>query len=356
MKIACAAIAFIAILGTFASAQPLKLKQLSNNSAVVLSPKKSVPSLKEFQLDQDSLEKMKFRLGKERDVGPLLRALGPGSTGGGDSCFQRVVTNYVRLVTGLRMGVIFHPGSYTNENLLGTLDKIEIQMGQNLTFKGRPVEALNVPKHNLVIVDKKICGYLKNYDFDKRMMGLLLHEAFGVAKIPDQEYQESSKLLSQIEEFSQGLTTREEEPWLVIAEFMKQVEAKGSALEKALENSEDAYRDIRESVNYSGIKIIKTGEDREGRAMDWGPECEPYEKRKQECAINWSDNTVKYLIIVTKNLVGSGWTATAPFYVEFGVLSSSRSLTIGDPESGETVILKDEKPKARLLKIMGPDY
>lgn len=348
-------IALIVMISVYAQAQSRQTKSLSKKSTATSASATTLPSIKELRLDKASLEKFKYRLEKQRDIGPLLKSLGPGTTGGGESCFQRVVNNYSRLVAGFRMGVLFNDSELdSNESLLYHLEKIEIQMGQDLKFEGRPVDALNVPSHHLVIIDYKVCSYLRDFEFDRRIMGLLLHEVYGVARIPDKKYEQSTRLLARIAEFADGLTD-EEEPWLVMREFIKQVKKAGSPLEKLLvQGRED--RDSRESINYKGIKIIKTGNTHEGFAMDYGhPECIPYEKKGHECATSWHDITSYYLVIVNKDQTGSGWRTTQPYYIKFNVDSSSKTLSIGDPETGKQIPVKMPPPKVTFEKILNAE-
>ncbi len=342
-------IALFTLLGSFSLAEPQKAKQVPNNSTVVYQKDKLL--LKELKLDSASLNKLKFRLEKQRDIGPLLKSLGPGSTGGGDSCFQRIVGNYIRLVTGFKMGLLFNSDMGKNDEVLSALEGIEIQMGEDLNFNGHPVEALNIPKEHLVIVDRKVCKYQKDYEFDSRMMGLLLHEAYGVAEIKDQKYQESSKLLAKISTFSEGLGHGEDlTTWLVLAEFSRLAKSKNSKLTKllAIENP------VREKVNYTGLKIIKAGEYAEGRADDYGrPECDVFEKQGRKCSSDWRNVEKYYLIIINKEDSGSGWNESMPIYLEFKVEQSTATVVLdGNPETGERIEVPETPAKVYLNKIM----
>ena len=114
---------------------------------------------------------------------------GPGVTGGGDRCEQRVAYSFAFLTKLFAEGKIdLRQYGVDQKRALKVLDKMSFAFGQDLK-KGRPVEMINLPPKYLVVLDHKICD--DSAEALDAYSDILLHEAMRLMGINDAGYKVS---------------------------------------------------------------------------------------------------------------------------------------------------------------------
>jgi hypothetical protein len=104
-----------------------------------------------------------------------LQRLGPGVTGGGDSCEQKIAYSYSFLLEMIEKDKI--PATVFQKDkdlLLSHLKETKFSFDRGLE-KGRPVEMLNAPIINAILLDRSICD--NNFEPLSYYSPLLMHEA-----------------------------------------------------------------------------------------------------------------------------------------------------------------------------------
>ncbi|WP_413290922.1 hypothetical protein [Bdellovibrio sp. HCB337] len=111
-------------------------------------------------------------------------SLGPGVTGGGDSCKQQMSRSFSLLTKLFQNGKIdLSNMGVGRSHALSILSKVKFKYSKNLTKGGVPVEMLNVFGDNIIIVDRKIChSYREPLG---TFTPLLLHEVIRLMGLDD---------------------------------------------------------------------------------------------------------------------------------------------------------------------------
>lgn len=108
-----------------------------------------------------------------------LEKLGPGVTGGGDSCEQKIAYSYAFLLEMIENDKISaEVFKADKEPLLAHLKQTKFSFDRGLE-KGRPVEMLNAPVINAILVDRELCN--NNFEPLSYYAPLLMHEALRLA-------------------------------------------------------------------------------------------------------------------------------------------------------------------------------
>lgn len=133
----------------------------------------AAPALRNHALYEKVIGDLKKSSLSQKD----LQRLGPGVTGGGDSCEQKIAYSYSFLLELIEKDkinpTVFNPEA-KKETLLAYLKQTEFSFDRGLT-KGRPVEMLNVPVLNAVLLDREICN--NNFEPLTYYAPILMHEA-----------------------------------------------------------------------------------------------------------------------------------------------------------------------------------
>ena len=133
----------------------------------------AAPALRDYSLYEKVVADLKKSSLSQKD----LQKLGPGVTGGGDSCEQKIAYSYsflLELIENDKINpTVFNPNAQ-KESLLAFLKQTQFSFDRGLT-KGRPVEMLNVPVMNAVLLDREICN--NNFEPLSYYAPILMHEA-----------------------------------------------------------------------------------------------------------------------------------------------------------------------------------
>ncbi|KYG67183.1 hypothetical protein AZI86_09240 [Bdellovibrio bacteriovorus] len=139
---------------------------------------------KESLLNSEILQKKVLEgLKKDFNSEEFLNALGPGVTGGGDSCEQKIAYSFsflARLVANGRIDLANY--GVQNHNLMRKIESVQLRFGSGLNV-GRPVEMINVPPNNLIILDRKICQ--NSFEPLYYYTPLLLHEVLRLVGVEE---------------------------------------------------------------------------------------------------------------------------------------------------------------------------
>lgn len=131
-----------------------------------------------------------------------VQRLGPGVTGGGDSCEQKIAYSYaflISLIENNKIGANVY--NQPKDELLPLLKQTTFAFDRGLT-KGRPVEALNVPPMNAILLDRALCD--NNYEPLSFYTPLLMHETLRLAgRQDDENYAISKKYVGLIRQESE---------------------------------------------------------------------------------------------------------------------------------------------------------
>ncbi len=108
-----------------------------------------------------------------------LQKLGPGVTGGGDSCEQKIAYSYSFLLEMIEKDKISaHVYQADKAALLAQLKQTKFSFDRGLE-KGRPVEMLNAPVANVILLDRSLCN--NDYEPLSYYAPLLMHETLRLA-------------------------------------------------------------------------------------------------------------------------------------------------------------------------------
>ncbi|MGZ3768694.1 MAG: hypothetical protein ACXVCP_04615 [Bdellovibrio sp.] len=146
----------------------------------------------------DFQKKIMDGLKKDFNSREFLSTLGPGVTGGGDSCEQKIAYSFFYLASLIsRNKIDLLPYGVSTEQLMIKITDTKLRFGQDLEVN-RPVEAINIPSANMIILDRKIC--LNSFEPLYYYTPLLLHEVLRLVKIEDgADYHISSRFISTIQ-------------------------------------------------------------------------------------------------------------------------------------------------------------
>jgi hypothetical protein len=163
-----------------------------------LQPRKAVPSsqntkaLDASQLYKDTMKSLETPFDDQK----YIEKLGPGVTGGGDSCAQKIAASFdflEKLVKGKKLNL-----PVPNQKMLDSLHATKISFGKKLQQDQEDVEALNIPKDKKIIIDRKICE--NSFEPLLYYTPILLHEMFRIVGVNDVGYKVSSPFLPVITE------------------------------------------------------------------------------------------------------------------------------------------------------------
>jgi hypothetical protein len=84
----------------------------------------------------------------------------------------------------------------------------KIVLGKELHLNGRKVDAINTPNLQSIEVDEVVCSQQPS-GFYENILGLLIHEHLGLARVDDTRYQFSTKMLSEARELLRSLFSQD---------------------------------------------------------------------------------------------------------------------------------------------------